>query len=308
MRQGPGALPAALVDRLELALAGAVTGLRHGEHGATGLGPGTELAQVRPYAPGDDVRHLDAAASARTGAPHVRAHVPERELTTWLVLDRSPSMAWGTGDRLKADVADGVALVAGRLATRRAGRLGVVRFGAGPLAVIPAQAGRAAGRALAAAVAAPLGADGAGAGTLAAALGRVGSLARRRALVLVVSDFRDAGDWPAALRALATRHAVLAVEVGDRREDALPDVGHVWLRDPESGRRLLVDTGRRELREAFAAAARDERAAVAAALRRAGAGHVALATDGDWLATLARVLRGQRPPPPGPRPAGGAGA
>ena len=76
---------------------------------APGVGAGTELAQLRPYVPGDDVRQIDPAATARTGIPHVRQQVPERPLTTWLVLDVSPSMAFGTADRLKSDVAEGVA-------------------------------------------------------------------------------------------------------------------------------------------------------------------------------------------------------
>ena len=62
------------------------------------------------------MRQIDAAATARTGVPHVRVHVPERTLTTWLVVDVSPSMAFGTADRLKSDVAEGVAQVVGRLA------------------------------------------------------------------------------------------------------------------------------------------------------------------------------------------------
>ena len=93
-------------------------------------GTGTELAQIRPYQVGDDVRRIDAAASARTGHPHVRDYVPERTLTTWLLVDVSASMAFGTADRLKSDVADGVALVIGRLAVRRAGRVGLLTCGA----------------------------------------------------------------------------------------------------------------------------------------------------------------------------------
>ncbi len=91
---------------------------------------GTELAQLRPYEIGDDVRRIDPAATARTGQPHVRLHVPERALTTWIALDVSPSMAFGTARRLKADVAEGVALVFGRLGIRRAGSVGMVAFGA----------------------------------------------------------------------------------------------------------------------------------------------------------------------------------
>ena len=95
-RQGPGRLPADAVARLDLALRRRASGVLPGDHLTAGLGAGTELAQLRPYEPGDDVRRLDAAASARTGAPHVRLQVPERAITTWLVLDVSASMAFGT--------------------------------------------------------------------------------------------------------------------------------------------------------------------------------------------------------------------
>ena len=123
-RQGPGPMQGALVEALDLVLARRAAGVLPGERRAAGRGTGTELAQIRPYQFGDDVRRLDAAASARTGHPHVRDYVPERTLTTWLLVDVSASMAFGTADRLKSDVAEGVALVIGRLAVRRAGRVG----------------------------------------------------------------------------------------------------------------------------------------------------------------------------------------
>src|SRR6201990_3638634 len=131
-RQGPGAMSAALVEQFDLVLAERASGVLPGERRAAGRGVGTELAQIRPYQAGDDVRRLDAAASARTGVPHVRDHVPERTLTTWIVLDVSASMAFGTADRLKSDVAEGVALVIGRLAVRRAGRVGLLTCGSPP--------------------------------------------------------------------------------------------------------------------------------------------------------------------------------
>src|SRR3954451_6109335 len=137
-RQGPGPMPDALVDALDLVVTRRVARGLPGDRRAPGVGAGTELAQLRPYQVGDDVRHIDPAATARTGEPHVRTHVPERTLTTWVVLDVSPSMAFGTGARLKADVAEGVALVLGRLAVRRAGAVGMVRFGFGEQAhVLP---------------------------------------------------------------------------------------------------------------------------------------------------------------------------
>src|SRR5436309_1416240 len=126
-----------LADAPDLAMARRASGVLPGERRAPGVGAGTELFHLRPYEPGDDVRQLDAAASARTGIPHVRLHVPERALTTWLVLDVSPSMAFGTARRLKADIAEGVALVFGRLGIRRAGSVGALVFGAGAPHVLP---------------------------------------------------------------------------------------------------------------------------------------------------------------------------
>ncbi len=140
-RQGPGPIPAPLLDALDVAINRLIARTLSGSRRASGVGLGTELAQLRLYEPGDDVRYIDAAASARTAALHVRVHVPERALTTWIVLDLSPSMAFGTARRLKADVAEGAALVFARLGLRRAGSVGVVAFGAegGPLGAAAAR-------------------------------------------------------------------------------------------------------------------------------------------------------------------------
>jgi len=107
----------------------------------------------------------------------------------------------------------------------------------------------------------------------------------------VVSDFRGELDWRRPLRALGARHRVLAVEIRDPREERLEPVGRLSLVDPESGRLIEVDTSRRGLRERFAAAAAEERAVVAAELRKAAAQHVLLSTSGDWLKALGRALR-----------------
>ncbi|MGH2371109.1 MAG: DUF58 domain-containing protein, partial [Chloroflexota bacterium] len=123
------------------------------------------------------------------------------------------------------------------------------------------------------------------------ALRRTGRLARQRGVVVVVSDFRGPRDWRRPLLHLAGRHDVLAVEVRDPREQALPDVGDLWLIDPETQRQLRVDTGNGKLRERFAAAAAAERDDLAAELRAARARHVVLSTSGDWLRRLATCLR-----------------
>jgi uncharacterized protein (DUF58 family) len=257
---------------------------------APGVGSGTELAQLRPYQLGDDVRQLDAAASARTGQAHVRLQVPERILTTWLVLDLSASMAFGTADRLKSDVAEGVAQVVGRAATRHGGRLSVLTAG-GPEKTLPPRGGPHAKIGLKRLLAEGVAVDGAADRGLSPVLHKAGKLARQPGLVVVVSDFRGELDWQRPLRALGARHRVLAVEIRDPREERLEPVGRLALVDPESGRLIEVDTSRRGLRERFAAAAAEERAAVAAELRKARAQHVVLSTSGDWLKTLGRALR-----------------
>jgi uncharacterized protein (DUF58 family) len=289
-RQGPGDLPAALVEALDLVLGRRGAGVMPGDRKAIGLGGGTELAQLRPYQIGDDVRQLDAAASARTGVAHVRLHVPERILTTWLVLDVSASMAFGTADRLKSDVAEGVALVVGRLATRRGGRLAALTAG-GPDRMLAPRGGRPAHAGLRRLLDEGVAEDGQGDVGIGRTLHRVGRLARHPGLVVIVSDFRGPRDWRKPLRALRARHSLLAVEVRDPREDELPAVGHLSLVDPETGELVEVDTSRPGLRERFAAAAAAERADVARELRQARAMHVVASTEGDWLRGLGRALR-----------------
>ena len=290
-RQGPGPVPGALVEALDLAFVRRAGGVSAGEHRGFGVGSGTELAQLRAYQPGDDVRQLDPAATARTGIPHVRQHVPERLLTTWMALDVSPSMAFGTADRLKSDVAEGVVDVLGALAVRRGGRVALLTYGTPRTRLVPPRGGRGARLGLRRALADGVAADGVSGETLSGALARLGRVARLRSLLVLISDFAGPpGDWAKPLAALAGRHTVLAVEIRDPREAELPSVGRLAMVDPETGERVTVDTRDSRLRERFAEAAREERAEVAGALRRAGVEHVVLSTAGAWARELGRRL------------------
>jgi uncharacterized protein (DUF58 family) len=291
-RQGPGPLAQPLIDALDLAVSRLVARTLPGDRRAAGVGLGTELAQLRPYELGDDVRHIDAAASARTGSPHVRLHVPERALTTWIVLDVSPSMAFGTARRLKADVAEGAALVFGRLAVRRAGSVGLVAFGAAEPRVLPPRGSKPGMVALRKQLEAGVAPDGReDPEALAGALARAGRLAGQPGLVVVISDFRDQQAWERPLGSARVRHSVLAVEIVDPRESELPSVGHLTLVDPETGGRLEVNTSRRRVRERFAKLERERRQTVANELRRLRVHHTTLSTDDDWLVELGRQLR-----------------
>src|SRR5207342_2421618 len=128
-RPWPGRMAEGLLRALDISIGRRVEGLLAGDFRSNLLGTGSELAMVRPYVAGDDVRQIDWNVTARTGEPHVRVNLAERVLVTWLVLDTSSSMTFGTADRRKADVAEGVSLAIGHVATRRGNRLGVVTFG-----------------------------------------------------------------------------------------------------------------------------------------------------------------------------------
>ena len=128
-RPGPGPLPAGLLRKVNLVVRTRINGLLAGDHRSWEFGDGTELAQVRQYSPGDDVRLIDWNVTARTGEPHVRVNVAERAVETWVLLDTSASMTFGTGDRRKWDVAEGVSLAIGHFAIRRGNRLAVATFG-----------------------------------------------------------------------------------------------------------------------------------------------------------------------------------
>jgi uncharacterized protein (DUF58 family) len=267
-----------------------ITGLLAGDNRSSALGLGTELAQVRPYEPGDDVRQIDWNVTARTTQPHVRVQVADRVLTTWLLLDTSPSMAFGTADRRKADVAEGVALAIGHIATRRGNRLGICTFGDSRARVWPPVGGRPGMLNLFVALQQPEQAQATGPTSLGATLRDVNAMAGVSKLVVIVSDFRGPRDWSRSMIELAGRDAVIAVEVRDPREQELPNVGELWLVDPETGRQLRVDTSRRSTRERFAEVAATERRQLADELRRIGCRHVVLSTAGDWLRPLATFL------------------
>ena len=293
-RPGPGPMPEGLLRALDISIGRRVEGLLAGDFRSRLLGTGTELAMVRPYEPGDDVRRIDWNVTARTGEPHVRVDLAERVLVTWLVLDTSVSMQFGTADRRKADVAEGVAVAVGHLATRRGNRLGVVTFGGADDRAIPPRQGRVGLVGLLAALRAEPPDDGPGSSSLAEAMAKTGALARQRSLVVVVSDFRGDRQWRRPLLEIAGHHDVVAVEIRDPREQELPNVGLLYLVDPETGRQLRVDTRSRRLRERFAVAAAAERGQVARALTSVGVRHVVLSTSGDWLRPLVSFLRRSR--------------
>jgi uncharacterized protein (DUF58 family) len=293
-RPGPGPLPEALLRALDLKIGRRIDGLLAGEHRTAAVGVGTELAQVREWEPGDDVRRIDWNATARTGDVQVRVDVAERALTSWVLLDVSPSMRFGTATRRKWDVAEGVAVAMGHLASRRGNRIGVTTFGASSSLTLRPRQGRVGLLGVLLAVRRDPETERVGQTSIGVALTQLARVARQRSLAVVVSDFRGARDWRGPMLRLAPRHAVVAVEIQDPREQELADVGHVWLVDPETGRKLHVDTSRRRLRERFAAQAAEERRELARELGSLGVPHLVLSTAGEWLRPFAAFMARER--------------
>ena len=284
---GPGEVTTESLRALELSIGRRVDGLLSGDYRSSFPGLGSELFQVRAYEPGDDVRRIEWNVTARTGQTHVRVELAERVLVTWIVLDSSASMRFGTADRRKADVAEGVVLAVGHAATRRGNRLGLVAFGAeDPRFRRPRQGRRALLLTLEALRDTP-----SGSGKLADALALVDGLAVQRSLIVIVSDFRGPFDWRPQILRCAGRHPTVAVEIRDPREQELTDVGELQLVDPETGRGLRVNTSDKTVRQRFATAAAEERRALVSTLAAAGVPHVALSTEGDWLRPLAMFLK-----------------
>ena len=288
MSGDPATAAPGLLRRAELAVSRRIHGLREGDHLALVAGRGVEAGDARPYAAGDDVRRMDWAVTARTGVPHVRDAVAERELDLGVLIDLSGSLDFGTARWRKVDLALAVLGALGTIATQGHDRFGAILLTADGALPLPMRAGRAH---LAAVLARAEAASSAGgAADLAVGIDRLALVARRRGLAVVVSDFRGPFTWERAMARLAQRHDVVAVELVDPREMRLADVGFVTVADAETGRRRTIDTSRPDIRAAFAAAADRDRAAVAGAVDAAGASHLRLWTDRDWVEPLVRFL------------------
>jgi uncharacterized protein (DUF58 family) len=294
LRDAGPAEAAAVLRRLELTVRRRLDGLLQGNHLGLVPGPGSEAGESRDYHPGDDVRRMDWAVTARTTIPHVRQTIADRELETWAVVDLSPSLDFGTARCEKRDLAIAAVAAMAHLTGKGGNRFGALVTTGETLHRIPAQSGRVHSTMLLRKLVAMPRSEKGNRGDLAAALEALRRPPRRRGFAVVISDFLGDLDWERSMRALAVRHDVLAIEVLDPIELGLPAVGLLTLVDPESGRLLEVQTGKKQLREDYATAATQQRADIAAALRRAGASHLQLRTDRDWLVDMVRFVAARR--------------
>ena len=286
---------AEILRRLELTVTRRLDGLLQGDYRGLVPGHGSESGETRPYVPGDDVRHIDWNVSARSVETHVRETVADRELETWVLVDRSPSLDFGTASMTKADLAVAAVGALGFLTARTGNRIGAVLVEPSGSELVPARPGRDHLLGILRQLVTPPTPvpDATGTTPLGAAMARLLVPPRRRGLVAVVSDFLSSDDWDGPMRALSSRHEMLAVEVVDPRELELPAVGTLTVVDPETGRTREVTTNRRT-RERYAQAAAEQRADIATRLRRAGVGHLQLRTDRDWVLDVVQFVSARR--------------
>ena len=298
MRTAPESLLARLEWRVVRRLDGRVAGGYRTAH----RGTGTDLVGLREYTEGDDARHIDWNVTARLNEPQLRVFTEDRELTVWLVLDRSASMTVGGPDRGKHDVLSELALVLARLFGRGGNRVGALlydtglydtgRSGPGLVRIVPAGTGRRHALRIGAELARPPAAGRPASTTtdLAAMLDAAAKVARRRALIVVVSDFIGDGDWARSLLRLTPRHEVVALRVTDAADDELPHAGLVVIEDAETGEQLVIDTSDPLLRARLRAGVQERDARLAAGMRRAGVPLHRIGTDADLATALIEVV------------------
>lgn len=285
-----------LLRRLEWRVVRPLDGRLQGDYRSLFRGTGVDFTDLREYEPGDDPRHIEWNVTARLDTPFVREFVEDREVTAWLLLDHSPSMGFGAVDRQKDLVLAEVATTLAHVLTRGGNRVGAVLFDTDVDEVIPPAGGRTQVLRIAGALlrrrteAADDAGSPAGSVTdLALLLHAAHGLARRRSLLVVVSDFITEPGWERHLGRLARRHEVVALQVTDPRELELPSAGMIYVEDVETGEQIFVDTDDPGLRLRLREAAEARQGELEAAARRAGVDLHAVSTDEDLVRALVRI-------------------
>lgn len=283
-------VPEQLLLRLEWRVIRRLDGQIQGAYRTAYRGHGTDFASLRQYVEGDDARHIDWHVTARLNEPYLRVFNEERDLTAWLVLDRSASMNVGAPGRGKHDVLAELALVLARLFSRSGNRVGALLYDTGMVRTVPPGTGRRhalrIGAEIERAEAGRLGAS----TDLAAMLDAAARVARRRSLIVVVSDFIGVGDWQRSALRLARRHEVVALRIVDPADDGLPDAGLIVIEDAETGEQLVLDSGDPLLRERLRAGVGERDAQLAAGMQRAGVPVHRIGTTDDLAHALVGVV------------------
>jgi uncharacterized protein (DUF58 family) len=293
--------PERLLLRLEWRVLRRLDGRLQGNYRTVYQGSGTDFTGLRPYLPGDDARHIDWNVTARLAEPHLRVFTEDRELTVWLVLDRTASMELGAPGRGKQDVLAELAMVLARLFSRGGNRVGALLYDSVPDSrtsggrrpkprTVPPGTSRPHVLRIGAELGRPVTARRGSTTDIAAMIDTIARLARRRSLIIVISDFIGDGDWAPGLRRLAQRHEVAALRVVDSTDDELPEAGLLVVEDAETGEQLIIDSSDPLLRGRFRAAADERDARIAAGLRSASVLAHRVDTTDDLAQSLVKVV------------------
>jgi uncharacterized protein (DUF58 family) len=287
--------PDRLLRRLEWRLGRRLDGRLQGAYRTVWHGTGIDFTDLRAYTPEDDVRHIDWNVTARLDEPFVRQYTEDRELTAWLVIDRSASMRFGQGAG-KESIATELAVSLGRLVTQGGNRIGAILYDNGNHKIIPPRTGRDQVLRITHELLRPTSPGTAGSSTDLSAMLQLAAVTtlRRRSLVFVMSDFIGDPGWDRSLAMLTHRHEVVVIRVVDPSELDLPDVGLILVEDAETGEQLLVDTSDPLFRSRFQSGVAERDAAVAGTMRRAGVPLHRIGTERDLLDALVEVVAGTR--------------
>jgi len=278
----------AMLRRLEWTVLRRLDGAIHGNYRTLFRGFGLDLADLREYQYGDDVRHIDWNVTARTGDPYVRQFHEDREVTAWFLLDLSPSLDFGSGDVQKRALSAEFVGLLSRILTRSGNRVGALIYGDDVDAVIPAKSGRMQVLHILHRMLSREEKRGSGETDLEAFMKSAFRFIPRRSLVFVVSDFISKPGWAAAVARLTQRHEVVAVRLYDPLEMEMPDIGMVLVRDAETGEQLMVDTHDAGFRKRFVVAAEKREDELRQGFAEAGVDVLELATDDTVMDAVMR--------------------
>jgi uncharacterized protein (DUF58 family) len=284
-----GTTPERVLRRLEWRVIRRLDGLLQGDYRTLFHGAGIDFADLREYEPGDDVRHIDWNVTARMDSPFVRTYLEDRELTAWLLLDRSASMGFGPTDRTKEQVLIELAVTMGRLLTRGGNRVGAMLYNNAVEQTIPPRSGRNQVLHLTRELLKP--AVPTGTATDLSVLVRAASATvKRRSVIVIISDFISQPGWERPLSLLAQRHDLTALRLTDPRELELPDAGLIVVEDSETGELLSVDTSDPEFRRRFREVTEARQTELGAAASRSGVELHEVSTDDDLVRALVRIV------------------
>jgi len=276
------------IRRLQIQARRAVEDLLGGEYHSVFKGAGIAFEEVRAYQPGDDIRTIDWNVTARMGQPFIKRFVEERELTVVLLIDCSASHQFGTQFQQKREVAAELAALIAFTAVSNNDRVGLVQFTDEVERFVPPRKGS---RHVLRLIRDVLYFQPKRTGTcLRAGLDYLNRVLHRRSIVFLISDFLDQ-DFEQALKRAGRRHDLIAIKISDPREEELPAVGFLELQDAETGRRILLDTNSRALREEFLRAADQRAQSVRQAARTAHVDLIDVSTSGGHLDALIRFFK-----------------